>query len=177
MVGERLTHRVRWPLLLVLCLLGTVLQATDRPTQAQQQSLTVMMATGHQTVAVAQVNNRQMVALSDLASVFGLSVQEDSLADGLTVAYRDEVVVLPATQNLASVGGRIVTLPSPPVRTSSGWYVPIEFLDRVLGLVINTSIERRQQSGLVIVGDLRVPSGTTGPKLERPGARRPSTLA
>ena len=158
MAGERLTHRVRWPRLLVLCLLATVLQATDRPAQAQQQSLTVMMTNGHQTLAVAQVNDRQMVALGDLASVFGLSVQEDSLADGLTVAYRDQVVVLTATQNLASVGGRIVTLPSPPVSTSSGWYVPIEFLDRVLGLVINTSIERRQQSGLVIVGDLRVPT-------------------
>ena len=158
MAGKRLTHRVRWPRPLVLCLLATVLQATDRPAQAQQQSLTVMMTNGHQTLAVAQVNDRQMVALGDLASVFGLSLQEDSLADGLTVAYRDQVVVLTATQNLASVGGRIVTLPSPPVRTSSGWYVPIEFLDRVLGLVINTSIERRQQSGLVIVGDLRVPT-------------------
>ena len=162
MARERLTHRVRWPRLLVLCLLATVLQATDRPAQAQPQSLTVMMATGHQTLAVAQVNDRQMVALGDLASVFGLSVQEDSLADGLTVAYRDQVVVLTTMQNLASVGGRIVTLPSPPVRTSSGWYVPIEFLDRVLGLVINTSIERRQQSGLVIVGDLRVPTVDVG---------------
>ena len=162
MTRERLPHRVRWPRLLVLCLLATVLQATDRPAQAQPQSLTVMMATGHQTLAVAQVNDRQMVALGDLASVFGLSVQEDSLADGLTVAYRDQVVVLTAMQNLASVGGRIVTLPSPPVRTSSGWYVPIEFLDRVLGLVINTSIERRQQSGLVIVGDLRVPTVDVG---------------
>ena len=107
MARERLTRRVRWPRLLVLCLLATVLQATDRPAQAQPQSLTVMMATGHQTLAVAQVNDRQMVALGDLASVFGLSVQEDSLADGLTVAYRDQVVVLPAMQNLASAGGQI----------------------------------------------------------------------
>lgn len=158
MGGERLTHRTRWPLLLVLCALATVLHATDRLAQTQEPSLTVLMDNGHQTLAVARVNDRQMVALGELATVFGLSVREDTLADGLTVTYRDQVVVLTATQELASVGGRVVSLPSPPVRTSRGWYVPIEFLNRVLGLVINSSIELRQRSGLVIVGDLRVPT-------------------
>ena len=63
MGGERLTHRTRWPLLLVLCALATVLHATDRLAQTQEPALTVLMDNGHQTLAGARVNDRQMVAL------------------------------------------------------------------------------------------------------------------
>ncbi|MAG70172.1 MAG: hypothetical protein CL471_07775 [Acidobacteria bacterium] len=148
-------RRFRSPQSLVLCTL-VVLAGTGRSLPAQQ-SLTILSDTGRQSLAVARVNDRPMVALNDLAAAFDLSVREDTLADGLTVTYRDRVVVLTATQGLASVGGRVVSLPSPPVRTSRGWHVPVEFLSRVLGLMIDTPIELRQRSGLVIVGDLRVP--------------------
>ncbi|MDP7338429.1 MAG: copper amine oxidase N-terminal domain-containing protein, partial [Vicinamibacterales bacterium] len=133
-----------------------MLVGTGRSLSAQR-SLTILSDTGRQSLAVARVNDRPMVALSDLAAAFDLSVREDTLADGLTVTHRDRVVVLTATQGLASVGGRVVSLPSPPVRTSRGWHVPVEFISRALGLVIDTPIELRQRSGLVIVGDLRVP--------------------
>ena len=149
-------QRAQLLLLLVLCTLVAVLHISDLSLQAQQ-SLTVLSEDGRYELAVVSVNDRQMVPLSDLAKTFALNVREDTLADGLTVTHRDRVVVLTATQGLASVDGRVVSLPSPPVRTSRGWQVPIEFLSRVLGLVIDTPIELRRRSGLVIVGNLHVP--------------------
>ena len=149
-------QRAQLLLLLVLCTLVAGLHISDLSLQAQQ-SLTVLAEDGRYELAVVSVNDRQMVPLSDLAKTFALNVREDTLADGLTVTHRDRVVVLTATQGLASVDGRVVSLPSPPVRTSRGWQVPIEFLSRVLGLVIDTPIELRRRSGLVIVGNLHVP--------------------
>ncbi len=149
---------MRFPRLpLALTLLGALIAGLSH-TQAQaQETLTLLSPDGRSTLAVARVNGRAMVPLADLAAAFGLAVREDTLADGLTITYQNRVVVLTATQGLASVDGRVVSLPSPPVRTSRGWYVPVEFLDRALALAIDTPIQLRQRSGLVIVGNLRVP--------------------
>ena len=138
--------------LVLLC----ALTASLRHVQAQE-ILTLLSPDGPRALALARVNGQPMVALSDLAEAFGLAVREDTLADGLTITYQNRVIVLTASQGLASVAGRVVSLPSPPVRTSRGWHVPIEFLDRALALVIDTPIQLRRRSGLVIVGDLRVP--------------------
>jgi N-acetylmuramoyl-L-alanine amidase len=69
---------------------------------------------------------------------------------------------------MASVNGRVVTLPSPIVRSGRRWLVPVEFLPRALGPIYDQRIDLRRQSRLLIVGDLRVPRITaridaTGP--------------
>ena len=152
--------------LVLLC----ALTASPRHVQAQE-TLTLLSPGGRRALALARVNGQPMVALSDLAAAFGLTVREDTLADGLTVTYQNRVIVLTASQGLASVDGRVVSLPSPPVRTSRGWHVPIEFLDRALALVIDTPIQLRRRSGLIIVGDLRVPEIDIGYAVARGQAR------
>ena len=152
--------------LVLLC----ALTASLRHVQAQE-TLTLLSPDGRRALALARVNGQPMVALSDLAAAFGLAVREDILADGLTITYQNRVIVLTASQGLASVAGRVVSLPSPPVRTSRGWHVPIEFLDRALALVIDTPIQLRRRSGLVIVGDLRVPEIDIGYTVARGQAR------
>ena len=152
--------------LVLLC----ALTASLRHVQAQEV-LTLLSPDGRRALALARVNGQPMVALSDLAATFGLAVREDTLADGLTITYQNRVIVLTASQGLASVAGRVVSLPSPPVRTSRGWHVPIEFLDRALALVIDTPIQLRRRSGLVIVGDLRVPEIDIGYTVARGQAR------
>ncbi len=152
--------------LILLC----ALTASPRHVRAQE-TLTLLSPDGRRALALARVNGQPMVALSDLAAAFGLTVREDTLADGLTVTYQNRVIVLTASQGLASVDGRVVSLPSPPVRTSRGWHVPIEFLDRALALVIDTPIQLRRRSGLIIVGDLRVPEIDIGYSVARGQAR------
>ena len=143
--------------LVLLCVLTASLHLTQSPAQAQE-ALTLLSSEGQRALAIARVNGRPMVALDDLADAFDLTVREDALVDGLTITYQNRVVVLTASQGLASVDGRVVSLPSPPIRTSRGWHVPIEFLERVLALVVDTPIQLRQRSGLVVGGDLRVPT-------------------
>ena len=152
--------------LILLC----ALTASPRHVRAQE-TLTLLSPDGRRALALARVNGQPMVALSDLAAAFDLAVREDTLADGLTITYQNRVIVLTASQGLASVDGRVVSLPSPPVRTSRGWHVPIEFLDRALALVIDTPIQLRRRSGLVVVGDLRVPEIDIGYSVARGQAR------
>jgi N-acetylmuramoyl-L-alanine amidase len=102
-------------------------------------------------------NGRELIALDDLATFFHVVVREDALAGGFTVTYRGKTIVASADQPMASVDGRIVTLPSPVVRAGRRWLVPVEFLPRALGPIYDQKIDLRRAARVLLVGDLRVP--------------------
>ena len=138
--------------------------------QAQQPApLTMLSREGRRVIPLVLVNNQEFVAMDDLAAVFQLTVREDALG-ALTVTYKDRTIVL-TNQALASVAGRLVSLPAPASRAGNRWLVPVEFISRALGLVYDTRLELRKPAHLLIVGDLRVPRVTVRYDLVAPGAR------
>ncbi len=124
---------------------------------AQPASLTVLSRDGRKPLPVIAVNNQEYVAVDDINTVFGTTAREDRLAGGLTITLRSRSIVLTADQNVVSVGGRLVSLPSPPVRRDGRWHVPLDFLPRALALVLDTRLDLRRAPRLLIVGDLRAP--------------------
>jgi N-acetylmuramoyl-L-alanine amidase len=127
---------------------------------SQQTPLTVLSKDGNnvtrRTLPTTTVNEQEYVALDDLASMFQLTVREDALG-ALSVASKGKTLLLTPDQPLASIAGRVVSLPAPPVRQGRRWLVPVDFIGRALSLVSDTRITLRRPSHLVIVGDLRVP--------------------
>ena len=101
------------------------------------------------------VNDQEFIALDDLAGIFSLSVQESLGA--VTVSYKGKTIILTADQTLASVAGRLISLPATPSRSGRRWLVPVEFVSRALAPIYDARLELRKPSHLVIVGDLRVP--------------------
>ena len=98
-----------------------------------------------------------MFALDDLTKLFELTVREDNLAGGLTVTARTQSIVLTPGQSLASVGGRLISLPAPPARDGRSWFVPVDFVPRALGPALGIPVELRKPSRLILVGGVRVP--------------------
>jgi len=126
---------------------------------AQPPALSLLSREGRRAVPLALVNDQEFVALDDLAGAFQLTVREESLG-AVTVSYKGKTIVLTPDQALASVGGRLVSLPAPPSRNGRRWLVPVEFISRALSLVYDTKLELRKPSHLLIVGDMRVPRVT-----------------
>ncbi|MGH9411077.1 MAG: N-acetylmuramoyl-L-alanine amidase family protein, partial [Vicinamibacterales bacterium] len=118
---------------------------------------TVVTREGRRPLAARLMNGQEMFALDDLARLFNLTIREDALAGGLTIASGSQTIVLSAQQPLASVAGRMISLPGPPVRDGRIWYVPVDFVDRALAPISSTRIELRKPSRLLIVGDVRLP--------------------
>ncbi len=98
-----------------------------------------------------------MFALDDLAPLFDLTVKEDAAAGGLTVTVRNQIIVLSAGQSLASVGGRLISLPAPPVHDGRTWLVPVDFVSRALAPLPGLRVELRKPSRLLLLGDIRAP--------------------
>lgn len=120
----------------------------------------VLSKDGRQPLAVTTVNGREMVAVEELGRLFGVTVREDQVARGLVITDRGKTIVVSSAQGLASIGGRVVSLSSPPVKAGTGWLVPVDFLDRALAVVHEPKIDLRPRARLIVLGDLRVPRVT-----------------
>ena len=132
--------------------------ATDAP-------YTVLTKEGRRPLPTRTISGQEMFSLDDLAKLFELTVREDTLAGGLTVSTRGQTIVLTAGQGLASVGGRLISLPAPPVREGRTWFVPVDFVPRALAPAAGTRLELRKPSRLILSGDVRAPrvAGTVEP--------------
>jgi N-acetylmuramoyl-L-alanine amidase len=125
--------------------------------QAPPAALRMMSRDGTRALQTVSQGNQEFIPLEDLAAAFGLTFREDRLAGGLTITARNRTIILTADQTVVSVDGRLVSLTTAPVRQNNRWLIPLDFLPRALGLALDTRIELRRNSRLVIVGDLRVP--------------------
>jgi N-acetylmuramoyl-L-alanine amidase len=127
------------------------------PAQQTGAPYTVVTRDARRGLAVRTINGQEMFALDDLARLFGLTVREDALAGGLTITAGTQTIVLSPQQPLASVAGRMVSLPAAPVRDGRTWYVPVDFVSRALAPVSGMKIELRKSSRLILAGDVRLP--------------------
>ncbi len=136
-----------------LCLLSVA-----RPAQ-QSAALpyTVVTRDAKRPLAARTFNGQEMFALDDLARLFNLTVREDAAAGGLTIAIGSQTIMLSTQQPLASVGGRMTSLPAAPARDGRVWYVPVDVVSRAIAPVSATKIDLRKPSRLLLIGDVRMP--------------------
>ncbi|HEY2433160.1 MAG TPA: N-acetylmuramoyl-L-alanine amidase [Vicinamibacterales bacterium] len=136
-----------------LCLISAALPAQ----QSAALPYTVVTHEGKRPLAVRTISGQEMFALDDLARLFNLNVREDPAAASLTIAAGPQTILLSTQQPLASIGGRMTSLPSAPVRDGKIWYVPVDFVGRVLATVSAVKMDLRKPSRLLLVGDVRMP--------------------
>src|SRR5688500_4648394 len=127
-------------------------QGTPPPTP-----LNLIAREGRRTVPTVMVSGQELIALDDVAALFQVAVAEDAPTGGVTVTYRGRTIVLSSTQPIASVNGRVVTLPAPVTRAGRLLLVPGEFLPRALAPIYGRRVDLRRTSRLLIVGDVVVP--------------------
>ena len=142
---------IGWALCIVL---ATALAGGGQPAP---EGLTVISPNGRRPLPTVEIGGRTMVALTELTGPFGLRLGDDRQPGRLTLLRGPAVMVLTAGDGIVSVAGRLESLSSPPVERGGVWYVPTDFIGRALPLISDQSVELRPRSGLVIVGDVRVP--------------------
>ena len=123
---------------------------------APASPLTLISRDGRRPVPTTILNGQEFIALDDVASLFQLTVREDVLAGGVTISYKGRTIVASADQAMASVNGRVVTLPAPVLRSGRRLLVPVDFIPRALAPIYDSPIDLRRASRLLIVGTIRV---------------------
>jgi N-acetylmuramoyl-L-alanine amidase len=123
---------------------------------APPPTLTLLARDGRRALPLTVTGDQEFVALDDLATAFQLAVREESLG-AITVSYKGKTIVVQPAQALASVSGRLISLPAPLTRNGRRWLVPVEFISRALATIYDVKLDLRKPSRLLVVGDLRVP--------------------
>jgi len=139
---------------LLLALLHSASAA--QPPAGAAPPYTVISREGRRPLATRTMSGQEMFALDDLARLFNVVVREDAAAGGLTVTAGTATIALTAGQSLASLNGRLISLPAPPIRDGRAWFVPVDFVARALAPAIGR-VDLRKPSRLIIVGDIRAP--------------------
>ena len=138
--------------IVALCFLPTAL-----PAQAPALPYTVVTREARRPLATRLVGGQEMFALDDLARLFTLTVREDAAAGGLMVTAGAQTIVLSTQQPLASVSGRMISLPAAAAREGRTWFVPVDFVGRALASIVPGGLELRKPSRLVVAGGMRLP--------------------
>ena len=145
--------------IVTLAFCGLALFLTEHPAgQAPAQTLQLLSREGRRSIAITTMGTQEMLALEDLSRTFQLNVRDDGGA--ITVGYKGRTIVLTPDQTIASVAGRLISLPVPPLRADGRWMVPIEFVNRALASIYDTRLDLRRATHLLVIGDLRVPRVT-----------------
>ena len=140
-----------------MLLLAVLHAASAAQPPASAAPYTVLSREGRRPLAARMMAGQEMFALDDLARLFNVVVSEDAAAGGLTVTAGTQTIVLSPGQSLASVNGRLISLPAAPIREGRTWYVPVDFVPRALGPALGSRVELRKPSRLILVGDIRAP--------------------
>jgi N-acetylmuramoyl-L-alanine amidase len=155
------------PATVLACLCLALTAAADGWSQGSPATLTLLSREGRRAVPVTLIDNQEYVAVDDLAGPFGTTARE--AAGGLAITARGRTIIVTADQTVVSAAGRLVSLPAPSLKRDARWLVPVDFLPRALAVALETRLDWRRASRLIIVGDLRVPrvvarieSGTSG---------------
>jgi N-acetylmuramoyl-L-alanine amidase len=145
------------PVLLAAVLLAATLLGQSPP----PVPLRLVTSAGTRPLPTLVVGEVEYVALDELANVFPITTREDAATRAITVTWRGgRTVALTPDQSLASVAGKLVSLPTAPIRIGGKWFVPIDFLPRALAPVAVGRLELRKSSRLVLAGDVRLPRVT-----------------
>ena len=139
----------------LVCVWLAIGAAPEASAQGAPAALTILSRDGRRPLAITVINNQEYVAVDDLAAPFGTSARD--AAGGLTITARGRTIIVTADQTVVSAAGRLVSLPAPALKRDNRWLVPVDFLPRALGVVMDTRLDWRRSSRLLVVGDLRVP--------------------
>ncbi len=147
----------RSPSAVAALLLALLHSASAAQPPASAAPYTVLSRDGRRPLAARIMAGQEMFALDDLARLFNVVVREDAAAGGLTVTAGTATIALSPGQSLVSLNGRLISLPSAPVREGRTWYVPVDFVARALAPALGGRLELRKPSRLILVGDIRAP--------------------
>ena len=132
----------------VIALLSLVSVSAAFPVQASAQTdpteLTIVTVEGQQSVPTVNIDGDEMLFLDTVAALFQVTVAENSSAGTLTVDTGTQNIILTENQQLASVGGRLISLDSAPRRTDGRWLIPLDFLVDALAPVYGQTLEFRR---------------------------------
>ncbi len=122
---------------------------------AQQDQLLIFDGPRKLSFPLGVVGGVSYIKISDLQEVFELSLNPVSGNQNFSVTSGDHNVILSANRSLVSLDGRLVPLSKPVQVVQGGWYVPLDFIPKVLKIISSKQFLWLESSRSLILGEVQ----------------------
>jgi N-acetylmuramoyl-L-alanine amidase len=137
-----------WGLVLSLAVGPAAAQAPPRNLNV----VTVVSEGQIDSIPVSELGGVSMVPLAALAGLVGAELKPGS-EQAVTLSANGHLVRLTDGRNFVSAESGLVLLNSPPRRVTGQWFVPLDFIPKVLPNFAKDSLVYRDSERMLIVGD------------------------
>jgi N-acetylmuramoyl-L-alanine amidase len=145
---------------------GLVAVSLSAQAQTPPPQLTVVSGDQIDTIPVSELGGVSMAPLTALAQLVGAEIRPAS-EQGVILSAGGNMARLTDGGNFVSVKQQLVLLTSPARRVTGQWFVPLDFISKVLPTFATERLTYRDSDRLLLVGD-------AFPRLEVRSTRDPS---
>jgi hypothetical protein len=120
--------------------------------QTPPHQVTVVSENQIETIPVSDFSGVPMVPLDALAALIEAELRPGA-EQGAMLSARGKVARVSDGRNFVSVEGKLVLLQSPPRRVTGQWFVPLDFIPKVLPTFAKDPLTYRDSERMLVVGD------------------------
>jgi N-acetylmuramoyl-L-alanine amidase len=136
---------ILWPLSLLVFSVAAVL-AQSGP------DVTIVSESGRDSIPVSEFSGVPMIPLAAVAELVSAQLRPAS-EQGVSISANGKVARISDGRNFVPVEGKLVLLQSPARLVSGQWFVPLDFIPKVLQTLSREPLTYREADRLLIVGD------------------------
>ena len=123
--------------------------------QGQIERVTVVGPQGREAIPISMLANVPMVPLDELNRFLGSTIQTNADSTSATFSVGERSAIVSAGRSMVRVGaeGKLVLLSAPIAARGGRWFVPLDFLGKVLPQVAAQRVTYESDTRLLALGD------------------------
>jgi len=120
--------------------------------QAPPKEISVISARGPGTIPISEFRGVEMIPVRGIASFVGVTVRPASERGAVTLSANGKIARVSDGRNFVPVQGRLVLLQSPARLVGDEWFVPLDFLTKVLPALTSEAVMFRESERMLVLG-------------------------
>jgi N-acetylmuramoyl-L-alanine amidase len=121
---------------------------------SQDNPITVFEGSRKSVITVQKIEGSDYVKITDLQPYFGFSITPIAGNQSLSIQLGEHNLILSANRALVSLDQKLVSLSQPVYQAQSDWYVPLDFLSKVVKGASEKQLLWLENSRSLIIGDV-----------------------
>ena len=121
---------------------------------AQDAKITIFEGAQKTLVPLQNIEGSPYIRLSDFYQPFGLAVNPIAANQSLSVTAGDHNIILSANRALVSLDGKLISLNQPVYVVQGEWFVPLDFISKVIKSISEKRVLWLESSRSLILGDV-----------------------
>ncbi len=145
-------HRRKTRALFLVLLVSALFCKVGFPAQSHSE-ITVMTEAGPRSIPISRFDGVDMVPLELVSRLVGARLRPADDRSAINLTVDGKMARVSDGRVFVPVEGRLVALSSPARLMSGNWFVPLDFLSKVLPSVSETSVTYRARERMLLIGE------------------------